>query len=91
MNQGILEMQRMLRLAAERNPDISALCAKAIEAAAFANPTMSLKQFMLKVYEALPGATYTDKEREVLCQRSSELGRQEWPESNLTAVRSTSP
>jgi hypothetical protein len=66
-------MQRLLRLVAERDSECGRLCAKAIEKAAFSVPSMPLKQFMLKVYEALPGATYTDKEEELLCQKSSEF------------------
>lgn len=61
---GIFEAQRLLRRANEINPESAALAVKAMQQLAEARiiPTHA----MYYINEALPGASQTDKEREVL-------------------------
>ena len=66
MKHGMLEMQRLLRLVQERDPECARLCALAIEHAANEFPGLTILQLLYRIYEALPGITLSEKEKELL-------------------------
>jgi hypothetical protein len=72
MNQHNYEAHRYLRLIEERDPQCARLLVKAIEEFNLAGGDMPIRYILLQIYTAIPEAALSEKEKEFLCQKSSE-------------------
>lgn len=66
------EIKGLLRRIEARDPQCAYWMVRVIEKIAGAYPAMTIKEMLMLVIDTLPQAGLTERERELLCQKSSE-------------------
>jgi len=85
MKSGVFEAQRLLRRIQERDPECARWLIQAIEQLATADANMPIKYALLQIHIALPAAALNNRDKELLCQKSSESSTADQPSSSTKA------
>lgn len=84
------EIKGLLRRIEARDPQCAYWMVQVIEKIAGAYPAMTIKEMLMLVIDTLPQAGLTERERELLCQKSLEYSTVDQQSSNIMDTRQMS-